>query len=385
MKNKVLLILSYIMVALIAVALTLTVVLANFSQSYSKLEQLEDLILDKFIGEADKAAMEDAAANAMVKALGDRWSYYISAEDYAAYQEQMNNAYVGIGITVVVREDGTGLDVVQVTAGGPAQEAGILAGDLVVAVDGENIAGMDANAVRNLIRGEEGTQVQITVRREQQELSLSVTRKQIQTPVATAQLLENNIGLVTIVNFDARCASETITAIEALLEQGAEKLIFDVRNNPGGYKHELVDVLDYLVPEGLIFRSEYYDGTVEEDKSDENELNVPMAVLVNGDSYSAAEFFAAALRDYDKAVIVGQQTCGKGYFQSTYPLIDGSAVGLSIGKYYTPAGVSLAGVGITPDVPVEVDEETAAAIYYGTLDPMEDPQILAAIDALEKQ
>lgn len=385
MKNKVLLILSYVLVALLAVATTLFFTIGSVPKEYSKLEQLEDLILDKFIGETDKTAMEDAAAEAMVDSLGDRWSYYISAEDYASYQEQMNNAYVGIGITITVREDGAGLDVMEVTAGGPAEEAGILAGDIVTAVDGESIAGEDANGVRNRIRGEEGTQVQITVRRGTQELTLSVTRKQIQTPVATAQMLEGGIGLVTIVNFDARCASETIAAIETLLEQGAEKLIFDVRYNPGGYRHELVEVLDYLVPEGLIFRSEYYNGTVEDDNSDAKELNVPMAVLVNGDSYSAAEFFAAALRDYDKAVIVGQQTCGKGYFQSAFPLSDGSAVGLSIGKYYTPAGVSLAGVGVTPDVPVEVDEETAAAIYYGTLDPMEDPQILAAIEALQEQ
>ena len=196
-------------------------------------------------------------------------------------------------------------------------------------------------------------------------------------------MLENNIGLVTIVNFDSRCADETIAAMESLLDQGAQKLIFDVRYNPGGYKDELVKVLDYLCPEGLLFRSEYYNGKIEDDMSDAGCLNVPMAVLVNGSSYSAAEFFAAALRDYDKAVIVGEQTCGKGYFQSTFRLKDGSAVGLSIGKYYTPGGVSLADVGVTPDVTVEVDAETAAKIYSGMLDPMEDPQILAAIDALK--
>lgn len=385
MKKKGILILSHVLVALIAVALTLFIVSGKAYAGYSKLEQLEDLILDKFIGDADRTAMEDAAAEAMVDALGDRWSYYISAKDYTSYQEQMNNSYVGVGMTVVSVEDGAGMEVMKVTQGGPAEEAGILAGDVVIAVDGRSIADIGVNDVRDVIRGEAGTQVQITVRREDQELTIPVTRKQIQTPVATAQLLENNIGLVTIVNFDARCASETIAAIEALLEQGAQKLIFDVRFNPGGYKKELVDVLDYLVPEGLIFRSEFYDGTVEDDNSDARELNVPMAVLVNGDSYSAAEFFAAALRDYDKAVIVGQQTCGKGYFQSTYQLSDGSAVGLSVGKYYTPKGVSLAGVGVTPDIPVEVDEKTAQAIYYGTLDPMADPQILAAIEALEKQ
>ena len=385
MKNKILLILSHILVALTATAITLFVFAGQMPQTYSKLDQLEDLIVEKFIGEADKTVMEDAAASAMVDSLGDRWSYYISAEDYDSYMEQMRNAYVGIGITILVREDGAGLDVMEVAAGGPAEEAGILVGDTVIAVEGKSIAGQDTEAVRDQIKGQEGTSVSITVLRGAEELTLSVMRREIQTPVATAQLLEDGIGLVTIENFDARCAGETTAAIESLMEQGATKLIFDVRNNPGGYKSELVDLLDYLVPEGPIFRSEYYDGTVEDDNSDARELDVPMAVLVNADSYSAAEFFPAALRDYGKAIIVGQQTCGKGYFQNTYLLEDGSAVGLSIGKYYTPKGESLADVGITPDVPVEVDEETYAEIYYGMLEPMEDPQILAAMEALKNK
>ena len=216
-----------------------------------------------------------------------------------------------------------------------------------------------------------------------EELTLTVTRMLVQVSVATAKMLEGNIGLVTITNFDTRCADETIAAIDSLLEQGAEKLIFDVRYNPGGYVHELVNVLDYILPEGELFRSVNYRGNESVDSSDKNCIDgVPMAVLVNGDSYSAAEFFAVALRDYDKAVIVGQQTCGKGYFQSVFPLGDGSAVGLSIGKYYTPKGENLAGVGVTPDVTVEVTEEMYADIYYGTVKPEEDPQIQAAIKAL---
>lgn len=383
MKSKTLRVLSYILVALLSAALTLTAVLWQARKDYGKLEQLEDLILDKFIGEADAAAMEDAAAEAMVNALGDRWSYYIPADEYQSYLEQMNNAYVGIGVTIQSEEDGAGLTVMEVTAGGPAEEAGVLAGDRIVGVDDRSIAGMALEDVRNLIRGEAGTQVKLTVSREGSEREITVTRRQIQTVVASGVMLEDGIGLVTIENFDSRCAEETIAAINTLLQQGAQKLIFDVRFNPGGYKDELVKVLDYLLPEGVLFRSELYDGTTQEDRSDASCLEVPMAVLVNGDSYSAAEFFAAALREYEVGIVVGQQTVGKGYFQNTFRLQDGSAVGLSVGKYYTPKGVSLAGVGITPDVTVEVDEETAAKIYYGLLDPTEDPQILAALEALK--
>lgn len=380
MKSKTLRILSYVLTALAASTLTLTIVFFSLKGGYTKLEQLEDLIESKFIGEADKTAMEDAAAKAMVDALGDRWSYYISAAEYGAYEEQMNNAYVGVGITV--KEGVGGIEITKVTDGGPAEEAGILAGDRIVAVDGTDVRERTVDEVSDLVRGEKNTEVELTVERDGKEQTVTVTRREIRTPVAAATMLEGNIGLVTIANFDARCADETIAAIESLLEQGAEKLIFDVRYNPGGYKDELVEVLDYLLPEGPIFRSEYYDGTTEEDTSDAECLGVPMAVLVNGSSYSAAEFFAAALMEYDAAVVVGEQTCGKGYFQSTFRLKDGSAVGLSIGKYYTPKGVSLAGVGITPDAVVEVDSETASAIYAGTLDPMEDPQILAAVAAL---
>lgn len=383
MKSKTLRVLSYILVALLSAALTLTVVLWRIQKDYGKLEQLEDLILDKFIGEADATAMEDAAAEAMVNALGDRWSYYIPADEYADYLAQMNNAYVGIGVTIQAEENIAGLKVVEVTAGGPAEEAGVLAGDVIVGVDDQSIVGMELADIRNRIRGEAGTQVKLTVSREGAEHSFTVTRRQIQTIVSSGVMLEDGIGLVTIENFDSRCAEETIATIEALLAQGAEKLIFDVRFNPGGYKDELVKVLDYLLPEGVLFRSELYDGTTEEDRSDAACLDIPMAVLVNGDSYSAAEFFAAALREYEKGIVVGQQTVGKGYFQNTFRLQDGSAVGLSVGKYYTPKGVSLAGVGITPDAVVEVDDETAARIYYGLLDPMEDPQILAAVEALK--
>ncbi len=375
--------LSHTLVALAAAALTLFLF---GGEDGGKLQELEELIFDRFIGTADQTAMEDAAANAMVGALGDRWSYYISAKDYASYMEQMNNSYVGIGVTILTNGEGRGIEVKEVTEGGPAQEAGILPGDRIVAVDGKELTAEDANNARDNIKGEAGTQVSITVLRDGQEQTFSVTRRAIQTVVASGIMLEGNIGLVTIENFDARCAQETIASINTLMEQGAQKLIFDVRNNPGGYKDELIEVLDYLLPEGLLFRSEFYDGTVQDDHSDARELNVPMAVLVNGESYSAAEFFAAALREYNKTVaVVGNQTSGKGYFQSTFTLSDGSAVGLSVGKYYTPKGVSLAGVGVTPDITVELDEETAAKIYYNMLQPQEDPQIQAAVAALTSQ
>ena len=374
---------SYLLVAVLSTVATLAMVDASFGLGPTKLEQLAWIIDECFVEEADMTAAEDAAADAMVNSLGDRWSYYIPASEYEAYREQMENAYVGVGITIRATAEGDGYDILEVMKGGPAEEAGLLARDVLVAVEDQRVADMDVDQVRDLVKGKKGTFVSLTVRREGQEMTFAVERRQVKTPVAEYEMLDGNIGLVTIANFDSRCAEETIAAMEALLEQGAEKLIFDVRGNPGGYASELVKVLDYLLPEGELFRAVSYDGEESIDYSDEEYLDIPMAVIVDAQSYSAAEFFAAALREYDAAVVVGQQTVGKGYFQYTYPLNDGSAVGLSVGKYYTPKGVSLAETGITPDVVVELDEETAAALAYGELTWREDPQIQAAVEALQ--
>ena len=381
--------LSYCLVAVVAGTLTFMFSAAHFltqgttsSLSGSKLTRLENVIKERFIGEVDETAIEDAAADAMVNALGDRWSYYIPASEMMSYNSQMSNSYVGIGVTISVQEDGTFL-VQQVVAGGPAEAAGILPGDLFTGVDGTDCAGLSLSEVSAMVRGEENTDVVITVLRDGQTMDLTVTRAYFETAVATARMLDGNIGLIRIVNFDSRCAQETIAAIEDMIDQGATALIFDVRFNPGGYQSELVEVLDYLLPEGPLFRSVDYRGRETVDESDADCIALPMAVLLNGDSYSAAEFFAAALAEYDAAIVVGQQTTGKGYFQSTFKLSDGSAVVLSIGKYTTPKGVNLADVGITPSVCVEVDEETAYRIYAGILDPAEDPQIQAAVEALQ--
>lgn len=384
MKNTIQKVLSYVLVAAIASGTTLLCCFFDMRNDQpSKLQELQAIVEYYFIGEADTYAMEEAAASAMIEALKDRWSFYMSAEEYLGYQDTMANSYVGVGVTVQVRKDGTGLDVISVSANGPAESAGILSGDVLIAVDGTSLAGKNSEDARLLIRGEENTQVVLTVDRNGQTLEFTVTRRSFQVPVAVGKMLEDKIGLVTIENFDSRCAQETIAAIESLRQQGATALIFDVRNNPGGYKHEMVQVLDYLLPAGELFRSEDYRGQTSVDYSNEAFLDMPMAVLINGNSYSAAEFFAAALDEYDAAIVVGEKTTGKGYFQSTFQLSDGSAVNLSIGKYFTPKGVSLAGVGLQPQVEQLVDEHTAYLIAVDALDPMEDPQILAAVNALK--
>ena len=380
--KKLLKFMSYVLVAALASAATFCTVHFMPNDEYSKLAELKALVDEKFIGEVDWKVAEDAAATGMIAGLGDRWSYYMSAESYDSYMEQMTNSYVGVGITVTEREDRY-LEIMEVMKGSPAEGAGLEAGGIVIRVGEQDISEIGISGATGLIKGEEGTDVTLTVRYGDEEREYTMTRALFHVTVASGQMLEDHIGMVTIENFDGRCAEETIAAIEGLLDQGATKLIFDVRNNPGGYKTELCKVLDYLLPEGPLFRSEYYDGKVQVDESDENYLDVPMAVLVNAESISAAEFFAAALDEYDVATVVGEQTIGKGYFQQSYRLYDGSAVGLSVGRYTTPNGISLTDVGITPDIVVEVDDEMFWQIYYGNVAWEEDPQILAAVETLK--
>lgn len=383
--------LSYVLVAALAVVITLALTVGApylGSGDFTKLEQLQQLLEEQYIDidKVDISKLEDAAANAMVEALGDRWSYYLSAEEYAEMMEQNSNSYVGIGISIVARTEMDGVEITRVEPDGSAQKAGILPGDILVEVDGKSLLGRDTDYCRDLVRGKAGTSLSVKVLREGKTYDYILTRQVIHIAVAEGQMLPDNIGLVTIANFDERCYSETKAAIEKLVDEGAKALIFDVRFNPGGYKQEMVEILDDLLPEGVLFRSVDYAGISAEDRSDAKCLELPMAVVVNGESYSAAEFFAAALREYDWATVVGTQTCGKGNFQYTYQFTDGSGVGLSVGKYYTPNGVSLADQGgLTPDVVVEVDEKTEAMIYAGLIKPEEDPQIQAAVQALQSK
>lgn len=351
----------------------------------AKAAEVQEIIETYFIDDYDEDTLADGAASGMVDATGDEWSYYLSADEVAAYEESMANAYVGVGITITEDAEAGGMRVEEVVSGGPAEEAGIRAGDLLLAVEGEDVLTLGIDGTRNLVRGEEGTHVNMHFSRNGSEYDVSVERRSIETPVVTGELLDENIGYIKIDNFDERSAAETIAFVKDLIGQGAEALLFDVRFNPGGYADELVKVLDYLLPEGDLFRSVDYAGREEVDTSDASCVELPMAVLVNEDSYSAAEFFAAALQEYEWATIVGSQTYGKGNFQTAFYLSEGSMVNLSIGKYYTPGGKSLSETGVTPDVVVDLDDEQYALLYYNALEQADDPQFQAAIDTLTQK
>lgn len=316
--------------------------------------------------EADLDGAVDQALSGLVSGLNDRWSYYLSEENYERVRANRANNYVGIGVTVN-REHEEGLFVQAVTEGGPAEAAGIMVGDIIIAVDGASAAGEAREHATELIAGEVGTSVTLTLLgSDGSTREVTCVRKRLSSPSASGRMLENNIGYVYLANFYSGSAESFRQVVDQLQIEGAESLIIDLRNCPGGYVHELKKILDYLLPEGPVFteKPRWWFRSVYE--SDAACVDLPMVAIVNADTYSAAELLAAQLRESVSAPIVGELTSGKGYVQVTFPLPNGGGIGISTATYCTGSGHSLIGEGITPDVPVELvssaDEQLQAAI-----------------------
>ncbi len=322
----------------------------NYSQAMKYLE-IKNVIDEKYVGTVNEESVSAAAFDAMVSALGDQWSYYMSPSEYSAYKLYSANQYVGLGVQVDKDAETGGLKITGVNSGTPADNAGLEAGDIILAVAGTDITGMTVGDARSFISSNLGESVKLKIRdKDGNESELSVNCELIYTSPVTYRMLSGSIGYVQILNFDSGAADAAIKAIETLLGQGALGFVFDVRTNPGGLLSELTALLDYLLPSGNIFISVDKAGNQTPTESDSVCLDMPMAVLVNADTYSAAEFFAAALQDYNWAEIVGERTTGKSRSQQTIELSDGSAVHLSTARYLTPAGIDLAEQGgLIPD------------------------------------
>ena len=343
----------------------------NYSQAMKYLE-IKNVIDEKYVGTVNEESVSAAAFDAMVSALGDQWSYYMSPSEYSAYKLYSANQYVGLGVQVDKDAETGGLKITGVNSGTPADNAGLEAGDIILAVAGTDITGMTVGDARSFISSNLGESVKLKIRdKDGNESELSVNCELIYTSPVTYRMLSGSIGYVQILNFDSGAADAAVKAIETLLGQGALGFVFDVRTNPGGLLSELTALLDYLLPSGNIFISVDKAGNQTPTESDSVCLDMPMAVLVNADTYSAAEFFAAALQDYNWAEIVGERTTGKSRSQQTIELSDGSAVHLSTARYLTPAGIDLAEQGgLIPDQEVAL---TAAG----------DAQLNAALSAVQ--
>ena len=340
----------------------------------TKMQELQSYIDRFYLFDYDEENVESGIYKGMMAGLGDVYTNYYTPEEYASFMESSNGSYSGIG-AMLSQDYNTGIiTVVKVFEGSPAAEAGVQPDDLLYKVQGEEVTGMDLNLVVSDLKGEEGTDVEASFMRGTDVLDLTLTRRSIEVPTVEYRLITDKIGYISISEFDDVTDDQFIAALDDLNSQGMENLIIDLRDNGGGLVDVTCDILDQLLPEGLIVYTEDKDGNREEETSDaEHYFPGKMAVLVNGNSASASEIFAGAIKDYGVGTLIGTQTFGKGIVQSLFPLSDGSAIKVTVSRYYTPAGNNIHEVGITPDIILEKDTESE-----------EDNQLQKAIDVLKE-
>lgn len=349
----------------------------------AKLEEIQALMETYYLEEIDTEQVEDYLYKGAVAGLGDIYAAYYTEEEYQSLIDSTNGSYYGIGVEISQNMSTGIITISRIFEGSPAEEAGLLPGDVIYKIAGQEVTGEDLNKVVSLIKGEEYTTVSVEVARDGQSgyLEFEVERRTIEVPTVESEMLEDNIGYIAITSFDDVTTEQFMTALDTLESQGMEALIVDLRNNGGGLVSSVCAILDRLLPEGLIVYTEDKYGNREEEFSDaENYFDKPMAVLVNGNSASASEIFAGAIKDYGIGTLVGTTTYGKGIVQKIYPLSDGTAVKLTVSKYYTPNGNNIHGTGIEPDVTVELSEDL---MYEVEVPKEEDNQLQAAIEALK--
>ncbi|MDF2944204.1 MAG: hypothetical protein K0S01_3062 [Herbinix sp.] len=350
-----------------------------------KLTFLQMLVDNYYLEDVDQVSFADGIYKGFISSLKDPYSTYFTKEEYSALMESSSGVYCGIGATVS-QDAKTGIiTIVKPFASGPAYKAGILPGDILYKVEEEAVTGEDLSEVVSKMKGVEGTKVKISIMREGETdpKVFTITRKEIEVPTIEYQMLKGNIGYITIAEFDEITVAQFKAAVDKLEKDGMKGLIVDVRNNPGGLLDSVVKILDRLLPpELIVYTEDKYDNRTEEKAVDAAKIKVPMAVLINGQSASASEIFAGTIQDYKTGTIVGTTSFGKGIVQKVIPLSDGTAVKLTISKYFTPKGRNIHGTGIKPDVEVELNDEMKKEIII----PIEkDNQLQEAIKIVKEK
>ncbi len=354
-------------------------------QVMQKIDTLEGLINKYYMDKVDKNTMAEGIYKGLLSSLKDPYSVYYTKDEYTALMESSSGVYYGIGATVTSDVKTGVLSIVKPFVGGPAYEAGVLPGDVLYKVNGEEVTGKDITEVVGKIKGEEGTKVTVSIIREgkNKPIDFTITRKKVEVPTIEYQMLENKIGYIAVSEFDEVTAEQFRAAIDDLEKQGEKGLVVDIRNNPGGLLDTVVDMLRRMLPKGMIVYTEDKYGKRDEYKCDgKEEFNKPLAVLINGNSASASEIFAGAIQDYKKGTLVGTTSFGKGIVQSILPLNDGTAIKVTVSKYYTPKGRNIHKIGITPDVTIELKESLRQKVV---IDKKEDNQLQKALQILNKQ
>ena len=344
------------------------------SEVEGKLNAIDSVLESFYFGDVDDETAKDNIYKAYLSSYGDKYTMYYTADEYKALKESTNGKFYGIGAVCQLSGEG-GVLLVDVYDNGAGYQAGLRSGDRVVNVDGRDITDMELSSAVALIKGDKGTSVTLEVIRGTERLTFSAVRDAVEAKTVSYTLLDNNIGYLSISQFEEVTTKQFKAAVEDLQSQGMKGLVIDIRNNPGGLLDTVVGMLKYMLPDGLIVYTEDKQGNRKEYKGQDNdEFNLPLAVIVNGNSASASEIFAGAIQDYGKGTIIGTQTYGKGIVQTVKPLTDGSAIKFTIAKYFTPKGQDIHGKGVTPDMVVEYDTDADA-----------DTQLDAAIKNVEAQ
>ncbi|MDE7429031.1 MAG: S41 family peptidase [Lachnospiraceae bacterium] len=347
-----------------------------------KLASIEDVINEYYYQDEDidVDAMTEGMYAGMVSALGDPYSVYYTEEEWNDLMRDTEGIYYGIGAYLMIDQNTGAAKISGVIDNTPAQEAGLRADDLIYMVDGEMTMGLELSEIVARVKGEEGTTVHLTIYREGESdyLEIDVERRKIESPTVNYEMLENDIGYIQITEFDDVTTDQFTEALAVVKGSGAKGLILDLRGNPGGSLNVVVDIAREILPKGLIVYTEDKYGERDEYNCDgKKELEIPLVVLVNGNSASASEILAGAIKDYGKGTLIGTTTFGKGIVQRVLPLTDGTALKLTISSYYTPNGNNIHGVGIEPDVVCEFDSDA----YY---DDGVDNQLERAVEEMEK-
>lgn len=353
------------------------------SATVEKVEYLEKLIDQEYLGDIDKGDLAEGIYAGLLYGLGDVYSRYYTAEEYAQETASTDGSYVGIGVSIQKNKNG-GVQIAECYEGGSGKKAGLISGDVITAIDDTDVTDMELSEVVRLIRQNEGRNIVLTVQRENEESPLSITVEvtNVELPAVFSEMLDEETGYIQITQFTGVAPQQYKEAFADLKEQGMEKLIVDLRDNPGGLLTSVCDILREILPKGRIVYTEDKYGKREEETCDgEKELDIPLAVLVNESSASASEIFAGAVQDYGIGKIVGTTTYGKGVVQELRPLNDGSAVKLTISNYYTPNGNSINKVGIKPDIEVKL---AAELLNKTDISHEEDNQLQKAIKVLEQ-
>jgi len=362
------------------------------ASDYGKLAAVDKLFRSLYVGEIDEDALMDGIISGYMAGSGDRYAMYYNAEDFKLYIDSMNGDMQGIGVHVVYNSEYGAIEIINVMPDSPAMDAGLLPGDLVVYVgeEKESVAEMGYYVALTKLQGKAGTTAVFTVARGkhyEELVDFSIVRAHVEEQTVTSRVSAQDakVGIVCISSFDTKTPGQFFEAVESLLDGGCEKLVLDVRNNPGGELTSICSVLDYLLPEGPVIRTVDKNGNEKvEYVSDKEFLDVPMAVLVNGSTASAGELFCSALQDYGAAEIIGTQTYGKGTMQTIRQLPDGSGVSITYRYYCPPYSDNYDGVGVTPDTVVEPEGDLLVKSIY-TIADADDNQLQAALRALAEK